>query len=98
MLVNFAITGHTTPYQSFTILGAIFLILGAFSFLIALLADMLGRMRETQESLLYLEKRRYYDDLTRQQAPLDVSRDALAPTDGALEQQEEQLVAPMRTE
>ena len=63
VLVNFALTGKTSPYHSFTTLGAIFLILGAFSFLIALLADMLSRMRETQETLLYLEKRRHYDDL-----------------------------------
>ena len=73
VFVNFALTGKTTPYQSFTILGAIFLILGAFSFLIALLADMLGRMRETQETLLYLEKRLYYDDLARQHSRPDGS-------------------------
>jgi len=68
VLVNFIVAGETTPYQSFTILGAIFLILGAFAFLTALLADMLGRVRETQEQLLYLEKRRYYDDLTQEHA------------------------------
>lgn len=62
VLTNFALTGKTSPYHSLTTLGAIFLILGAFSFLIALLADMLSRMRETQETLLYLEKRRHYDE------------------------------------
>jgi glycosyltransferase involved in cell wall biosynthesis len=66
VLVNFIITAETTPYQSFTILGAILLILGAFSFLTALLADMLGRVRETQEQLLFLEKRRYYDDIAQE--------------------------------
>jgi hypothetical protein len=65
VLVNFALTGKTSPFHSLTTLGAIFLILGAFSFLIALLADMLSRMRETQETLLYLEKRRYYDELVQ---------------------------------
>jgi len=69
VLTNFALTGKTSPYHSFTTLGAIFLILGAVSFLVALLADMLSRMRETQETLLYLEKRRYYDELVGQRAP-----------------------------
>jgi len=63
VLTHFILTGQTSPYHSFTTLGAIFLILGAVSFLVALLADMLSRMRETQETLLYLEKRRYYDEL-----------------------------------
>ncbi len=66
VLVNFILTTETRPYQSFTILGAIFLILGAFSFLTALLADMLGRVRETQEQLLFIEKQRYYEDLARE--------------------------------
>ena len=68
VLTNFALTGKTSPYHSLTTLGAILLILGAVSFLIALLADMLSRMRDTQETLLYLEKRRHYDELVRQQA------------------------------
>jgi glycosyltransferase involved in cell wall biosynthesis len=63
VLAHFIRTGQTSPYHSFTTLGAVFLILGAVSFLVALLADMLSRMRETQETLLYLEKRRYYDEL-----------------------------------
>ncbi|MGQ9571937.1 MAG: glycosyltransferase family 2 protein [Dehalococcoidia bacterium] len=71
VLANFVMTGKTSPYHSFTILGAILLILGAVCFLVALLADMLGRMRETQETLLYLEKRRYYDELARQHPGLE---------------------------
>jgi len=66
VLGNFILTGRTEPYQSFTILGAILLILGAFSFLTALLADMLGRVRETQELLLYMQRRTYYDERTRE--------------------------------
>jgi glycosyltransferase involved in cell wall biosynthesis len=84
VLVNFLVTGGTSPYQSLTILGAIFLILGAFSFLIALLADMLGRMRETQETLLYLEKRRYYDVLTRQHVREDAVQETPVPTHRAV--------------
>jgi glycosyltransferase involved in cell wall biosynthesis len=98
VLVNFVLTGNTTPYQSFSILGAIFLILGAFSFLIALLADMLGRMRETQETLLYLEKRRYYDDLARQHARLDGEQQAPVPPHLPTPNREVSPAVPLRTE
>ena len=66
VLGNFILTGQTHPYQSFTILGSVLLILGAFSFLTALLADMLGRVRETQEQLLYMQRRSYYDERSRE--------------------------------
>jgi glycosyltransferase involved in cell wall biosynthesis len=66
VLVNYILTAQTQPYQSFTILGAVLLILGAFSFLTALLADMLGRVRETQEQLLYMQRRAYYDERSRE--------------------------------
>jgi len=79
VLGNFIITGQTQPYQSFTILGAVLLILGAFSFLTALLADMLGRVRETQEQLLYMQRRAYYDERAREHlmhsAPYETSVD-----------------------
>lgn len=95
VLINFFLTGQTTPYQSLTILGAILLLLGAFSFLIALLADMLGRMRQTQETVLYLEKRRYYDDLGRADDDRDVIADAVPPPH-LLAREEERLVLPLR--
>jgi len=98
VFVNFVLTGKTTPYQSFTILGAIFLILGAFSFLIALLADMLGRMRETQETLLYLEKRRYYDDLARQHTRLDEEQQVPVPPHLAASNEEASPAVPLRME
>jgi glycosyltransferase involved in cell wall biosynthesis len=79
VLANFALTGKTSPYHSLTTLGAIFLILGAFSFLIALLADMLSRMRETQETLLYLEKRRHYDELAQHHAASNAEQQASVP-------------------
>jgi glycosyltransferase involved in cell wall biosynthesis len=79
VLTHFIRTGQTSPYHSFTTLGAIFLILGAVSFLIALLADMLSRMRETQETLLYLEKRRYYDELVGGRAAPNGEHQAPAP-------------------
>jgi glycosyltransferase involved in cell wall biosynthesis len=98
VLTNFILTGKTSPYQSFTILGAIFLILGAFSFLIALLADMLSRMRETQEAVLYLEKRRYYDDLARQHTPPHEEQRVMVPPHLAAGKQEVSPVASLRVE
>jgi len=97
VLANFFLTGKTSPYQSLTILGAILLILGAFSFLIALLADMLSRMRETQETVLYLEKRRYYDDLARQHTRLD-GQQAPVPTHLAVGNEEASPAVPLRVE
>lgn len=66
VLGNFIVSGRTQPYQSFTILGSVLLILGAFSFLTALLADMIGRVRETQEQILYMQRRAYYDERARE--------------------------------
>ena len=86
VLGNFILTGQTHPYQSFTILGAVLLILGAFSFLTALLADMLGRVRETQELLLYMQRRTYYDERTRehieQSATYEIPPELAAETEG----------------
>ena len=96
VLVNFALTGKTSPYHSFTTLGAIFLILGAFCFLIALLADMLSRMRETQETLLYLEKRRYYDDLAKQHAGPSGEQEVAVPPYVAAASEELSRVVSMR--
>jgi len=98
VLANFFLTGKTSPYQSLTILGAIFLILGAFSFLIALLADMLSRMRETQETVLYLQKRRYYDDLARQHTRLDGDQQVPVPPHLAANDQKASPAVPLRVE
>ena len=98
VLANFALTGKTSPYHSLTILGAIFLILGAFSFLIALLADMLSRMRETQETLLYLEKRRYYDELVGHHARLKGEQQVPVPPYIAAANEELSRVVSLRRE
>lgn len=98
VLANFFLAGKTSPYQSFTILGAIFLILGAFSFLIALLADMISRMRETQETMLYLEKRRYYDDLARQHTRLDGQQQRPVPPHLAAGNRQVSPAVPLRME
>ena len=53
-------TGHTTPYQSLVTLSALLLILGFLLIVLALVADMLGRLRQNQEELLFLLKRESY--------------------------------------
>jgi len=96
VLTNFALTGKTSPYHSLTTLGAIFLILGAVSFLIALLADMLSRMRETQEALLYLEKRRYYDELVQHHARSNGEQEVPVPPYAAAANDELSPVVSLR--
>jgi glycosyltransferase involved in cell wall biosynthesis len=51
------ITGHTSPYRSVLLGSAAFGIVGVLLGVLALLADMLGRMRQTNEAIL-LELRR----------------------------------------
>jgi len=51
-------TGATSPFRSVLVGCATFLILGFLVGILALLADMLGRMRKNQEQLLMLLKRR----------------------------------------
>ncbi len=53
-------TGGTSPFKSVLMGSATFLIVGFLVGILALLADMLGRMRKNQEQLLLLLKRREY--------------------------------------
>lgn len=50
-------TGHTSPYQSLVTVSALLLILGFLLIVLALVADMLGRLRRNQEEILYLQKK-----------------------------------------
>jgi glycosyltransferase involved in cell wall biosynthesis len=54
-------TGQTFPYRSLVILAGVLILLSAFFFTIALLADMLRRQRVLTEELLYLARRTAYD-------------------------------------
>lgn len=51
----------TSPYQSFVTLSVFLLILGFLLIMLALVADMLGRLRRNQEESLYLLKKQVYD-------------------------------------
>jgi glycosyltransferase involved in cell wall biosynthesis len=58
MFVHWLQTGGTSPYRSVLLGSAALLIVGIVLGVLALLADMLGRMRRTNEALLYELKRR----------------------------------------
>ncbi len=59
---------------------------------------MLGRMRETQETLLYLEKRLYYDDLARQHTPPDGEQQVPLPPHLTARNEEASPAVPLRME
>ena len=54
-------TGGTSGFQSLLLGGGVCIILGFLSGILALIADMLGRLKQVQEELLYLAKKRRYD-------------------------------------
>ena len=58
---HWALTGRTHPYQSVIIASAVGLILGVLLFVVALVADMLNRLRKLLEELLYFARREHYD-------------------------------------
>ncbi|NQV12788.1 MAG: glycosyltransferase family 2 protein [Parcubacteria group bacterium] len=61
VFVHWCQTGGTSPYQSLIIVGAVALILGFLLWILALVADMLGRQRNIQEEVLYYQKKRLYE-------------------------------------
>jgi hypothetical protein len=66
-------TGRTQPYQSLIIASAVGVILGFLLLVVALVADMLNRLRKLLEELLYLARRRHY---AQAPAPEDETRSA----------------------
>jgi glycosyltransferase involved in cell wall biosynthesis len=61
LLSHWLHTGMTTPYQSLLTLGTLSTILGFLLIVLALVADMLGRLGRNQEEILYLLKKQVYD-------------------------------------
>ncbi len=60
LLVHYFITHAFTPYKTFGFLSLGFIIFGLVIFVIALVSDMLNRMKSNQEKMLYeLKKIRY---------------------------------------
>ena len=60
LLFYYALTGSFTPYKATGFIGLAFLILAMFIFLLALIADMLLRMRILQDRQLYELKKTLY--------------------------------------
>lgn len=57
MLGHYFLAGAFTPYKSFGFIGLGFIIFGALVFLVALVADMINRLRLNQDRLLYEMKK-----------------------------------------
>ena len=57
LLVHYALTGTFTPYKATGFIGLGFIIFGLLILVIALIADMLNRLRINQDKLLYELKR-----------------------------------------
>lgn len=60
LLVHYVLTGSFTPYKSTGFIGLGFIIFGLLTLIIALIADMLNRLRINQDRLLYELKRNRY--------------------------------------
>jgi glycosyltransferase involved in cell wall biosynthesis len=60
LFAHYLVVGAFTPYKSLGFIGLGFAIFGVLSFLIALISDMLNRIRVNQEKLLYEAKRNRY--------------------------------------
>ncbi|MBT7191851.1 MAG: glycosyltransferase family 2 protein [Anaerolineae bacterium] len=61
LLSHYAFTGSFTPYKASGFIGLAFIILAMFVFLLALIADMLLRMRILQDRQLYELKKNLYE-------------------------------------
>jgi len=71
VFVHWLRTGLTRPYQSLLLGAGVSLLLGFLMVVLALIADMLGRHRKTQDRLLYLARREHYDRLRDGRGPSD---------------------------
>ncbi len=59
--VHWLYDGKTSPFQSLLTGGTLLVIAGLLLMVTALMADMLGRLRQNQEELLYLLKKQAYE-------------------------------------
>lgn len=61
VLVHWFVNGAITPYKSLGIFALTLLGFAFFVAILALIADILGRMRQNQEKILYFLKKTHYD-------------------------------------
>lgn len=60
ILQHYLETKAFTPYKAVGFLGGFLNAVGLFIFVLGLIADMLNRVRMTQEKILYFEKKKYF--------------------------------------
>jgi len=60
VLVNWILTGATSPYRSLVDASVVLLTIGSLTVFLGLTADMIGRQKKTNEEILYLLKKREY--------------------------------------
>lgn len=61
VIYHFLRTGTFSPFKAFAFAGGFFVIAGIMIFFIGILADLMDKIRLTQEKLLYFEKKRRYE-------------------------------------
>jgi hypothetical protein len=61
LVIHYLLTGTFTPYKNFGFVGLGFIVFGMLILLLALLADMMNRLRLNQDKLLYELKKTRYD-------------------------------------
>lgn len=67
VFIHWLIFSRTSPFQSILVIGGSFIIIGFILILLALIADMLGRIRRIEEENLYFNKKRIYNNFDNKQ-------------------------------
>jgi hypothetical protein len=62
MMIIYLQIGTFTPYKFIGVTGIYFVSMGIIFWIVGLLADMFVRIRQTQEKVLYFEKKRRYSN------------------------------------
>ncbi|HLC38599.1 MAG TPA: glycosyltransferase family 2 protein [Patescibacteria group bacterium] len=60
IFIRWLITHHVSPYVSYVYVSMLLMIVGFLLIVLALIAEMLFRLRLNQEKILYFEKKRYF--------------------------------------
>jgi glycosyltransferase involved in cell wall biosynthesis len=62
LLIHYSVNLTFSPFKSLGFLGAFLNAIGVLVFFIGILADLIDKIRQTQEKFLYLQKKDYYYD------------------------------------
>jgi len=62
VFVHWLFTGRTVPYQSLIVIGGVLAILGFLLIILALIADMMGRIKRIDEENLYFNKKNIFNN------------------------------------